>query len=169
MNGSRLRPAAKYALMYSLRIALFFTALVVFAAYLLSMVYSSIPDAEGTDLGSVATGTVVYVLQFVPLIALAFVAGYHGEGTRGRLAWRLVLNAYLATVVLFLAGNPDYWLHNIVLDSDAGLAIDSLGLSVGTDMVSAIMLCAPVCSALDAVLEYRQHRRDSAPVPAEDL
>lgn len=166
MNSGRIRPAASYALRYTLRIALFFTALVVFAAYLLTRVYSALPDARGTDLMSLAEGSALYVAQFLPLIILAFIAGYHVEGTRGRLAWRIVLNTYLAIVVVFLAGNPDYWLHDVVLDGEANLAVDDLGLSVGTDLVSSMMLCAPLCSALDAVMEYLEKRK--GPTPAEE-
>ena len=47
MNSGRIRPAAAYALRYTLRIALFFSALVVFAAYLLTRVYSARAGALG--------------------------------------------------------------------------------------------------------------------------
>lgn len=161
-SGSRWeggkRGAVRYTVAYALRLVAMAALVLALVLYVLYMFRSSYPDSL-PGMGGLADTAVRYVLPFLPLLALAVPTGYYPSGTRSRLAWRLVLNAYLVVAVLVTTGGMRYVFDDFVADASTGSVLSGLTVSLDISVVSALMMLIPVCSVLDAVLEYREWRR----------
>lgn len=153
----RVRSGLVNCAWYSAKIVLFFLGVIVFTLVVLYKVYHSVPDLDFDRASSLAKAAGLFVLRFLPLVPMSFAVGYNAPGSRYRLAWRIVQNIYLALLIVMIGGSTGFDLIGINAEVESGTVLKDLSLRLGTGNVCLIVLVAPVCSAIDAVIEYRQN------------
>lgn len=158
MNRDRLRSGFRYAGSYGLRLAAFFLIIVVLAVMMLLRFGASLPDRSSVDTADLVMTALGYTLPFMPILILAFIAGYVSDDARRRLATRIILNIYLSLVILVLIDEIGYSLRDVILSSNPPISAEYLSMEVRYGRISLLLMCIPVCSVIDAVLEYLQNR-----------
>ena len=163
-----IRGGARYASIYLVKLLAILLAIGVLALYLLYSVYSVFPDAVwDADGSALATEALVRFMMFLPLLIPAFLVGCFEPGTTHRLIMRILLNLGLMTVTLTITGDLSYEIHDILVDESSGITIGTMGMELDVTMLGLLLLTIPVCSVLDALMEYRHAsdpRRRSAVV-----
>lgn len=157
MNEEHVKSGLAYMRSYGLRLLLFFICIMVAASILLMRLGASLPDPGSASISDLAKTSVKYLIPFIPTLALAFIVGTQPEGSRRRLLARIFLNVYLSLIILVLAAELEYSIKDTVISTDPPLSAETLSMSVRYDMISLLLMCIPVCSVIDAVLEYMQN------------
>lgn len=151
-----IRGGARYASIYLVKLLAILLAIGVLALYLLYSVYSVFPDAVwDADGSALATEALVRFMMFLPLLIPAFLVGCFEPGTTHRLIMRILLNLGLMTVTLTITGDLSYEIHDILVDESSGITIGTMGMELDVTMLGLLLLTIPVCSVLDALMEYR--------------
>lgn len=160
MNRDMMRSGLGYMRLYGFKLLLFFACIILAASILLIRLCTSLPDQGSASLADLATVAVRYIVPFIPTLALAFIVGTQPEGTRGRLATRIALNIYVSLIILVYASEVSYSIRDAMVSSDPPLSAEYMSMGVRYGPISMLLMCIPICSAIDAALEYIQHRSD---------
>ena len=145
---------------YGFRLLLFFICIMIAASILLVRLGASLPDPGFASIPDLANTAVRYLIPFIPTLALAFIVGTQPEGSNRRLLARIILNVYLSLIILVFAAELEYSIRNTVISIDPPLSAETLSMSVRYDTISLLLMCIPICSVIDAVLEYIQNRSE---------
>ena len=154
-------PGIRYCARYLARYILASIAVALFLAYIALSVSGAL-EGDPWDVlsammdGVVGTLSVKWVLAAVPMTVLAFLVGANGEGSTGRLVLRIVLNVYLAVLMVLVSSDPEY-IFGTVPVGDA-VSIGSMTIGMDALPITVLLLIIPASSMIDAVLEYREGR-----------
>lgn len=162
MDMTCLKTASRYTALYILRFAVVAVLLMVLAWYLLCRFVEALPSGVAGGSMEILSIVVGYIPVIIPVFILAFVVGYNVPRTNMRLVWRIVLNAYLIVVTLFITGDVTYTLHDVLLDQSTGAMASDLTMTVDATVTGLLLLIIPVCSIIDAF------RERFSPVPQGD-
>ncbi len=145
----------KYAALYAIRIVILMVVVVALAWLLLDMFLRTLPGSVPADTGDILVSAIGYIPVILPVIPMAFVAGYFAPGTTSKLAMRVIMNLFLVAVTLFLTSDLAFSMQNLVLSSGPDVVAETIGLTMDASVAGYLLLLIPICSMIDAVIEYR--------------
>ena len=145
----------KYAALYAIRIVILMVVVVALAWLLLDMFLRTLPGSVPADTGDILVSAIGYIPVIIPVIPMAFVAGFFTPGTTSKLAMRVIMNLFLVAVTLFLTSDLAFSMQNLVLSSGPDVVAETIGLTMDASVAGYLLLLIPICSMIDAVIEYR--------------
>ncbi len=145
----------RYAALYAIRTVILVVVVVALAWLLLDMFLRTLPGSVPVDTGDILVSAIGYIPVILPMIPMAFVAGYFAPGTKSKLVMRVIMNLFLVAVTLFLTSDLAFSMQNLVLRSGPDVVAETIGLTMDASVAGYLLLLIPICSMIDAVIEYR--------------
>ena len=157
---SRKSDAVNYCSKYVARYTLGSAVVASLMIYLVWRLSSSARMPMSSVLDGSSGMVLKWMLTVIPVGILSFLVGWSHPGTKNRLICRILLNTVLATLLLYAGISSSYGAESI--GQDGVFELTDLMISMGAMPVALFLSIIPVCSVVDAVLEYRESRDEVA-------
>ena len=151
MDGFDLVRAKRYALVVLIKTLALYCFLLVLCYYALGRVYESMGGSHDAGLLLASLG---YLLPFMVLPLIAFIAGGFAPGDRRRMALRCLMAVMIAALLMRPEGFG-YSISDIILDPTTGTYADGVRLEMSIDGFRFVLMAVPVLMIADALLEMR--------------
>ncbi|MCL2031662.1 MAG: hypothetical protein FWG96_00045 [Methanomassiliicoccaceae archaeon] len=153
------KAAVSFLIISLVKIALVLVLMVLYAYVLLH----SFAGSQNISIGVMDMFTAAKnpIILLTPYFLLSVFSGYYYKGTKRRFFFMMVSNTYLMCAILFFSHTFRYKVYDFPINTGYPMSISSISLELDISFI-AIMMCAfPVCSMINAYLEYVRNKADA--------